>query len=321
MIDSRGIEFERLDLATGRTTPFPRPDAEFLALGRWGPRGEAYVLGFIPTGPSLDPFGSRATRGRVFRLEAGEEAAEPLGSRRAVSEFVGLAGDVVVASSCGREPEVLTLDPDGTDWRVLGPGCGRALAPDESAVVALDRSRTTLTRLPLRPDAAVDTRPIELDEAALARVGVRRPRIFEVEWGEPGLALLVGARDEQTRRWALVVLPESGDPRIVPLGQVQAGEMAWQPGGSLLALTDCVECDRFFRGLGRPYGSLRVYDAEADRMEQVASSVGSVDTPLWSPDGRLVMVVARGADLILTDPITGALERRSLEGAPMDWGP
>jgi hypothetical protein len=319
VVVGEGDRLASLDPRTGRLSELPAVPGEFVGQEAvWGPNGEVYTMALDAIGPPRGVFGERDVVGQLIRLAPGGRA-ETLGSRLRSIVFVGVGRGRAVVSSCGRKPHVLTLDLDGpSDWRTAGAGCGQALSPDGSAVAAVDADRLGVSTIPLGPGGP--TQRVELDPDAFARLGVTAPRVFEVQWGEPGLALMVGTREEAGRRWALLLALDSGERRILPLGSVDPTGMAWQASGRMLALTECVNCRTFFASVHQPFGALRVYDASTARLNQVASSLGPIATPMWSPDGSVLATqVEEENALLLVDPVTGAIARTPLDGGPLDW--
>src|SRR5439155_1118677 len=158
------------------------------------------------------------------------------------------------------------------------------------------------------------------DVRELGAIGIHDPRAASLAWGGPGLAVFVtDGRDNAHGLTALVVVDPHGRSTTVGLGGSFANQLAWQPGGSLLAFTDfTVPANRFFET--QPSGGeLRVYDVRSGQLRQLAASPGDFTGLVWSPDGRTVVSGWNQDKIMFVDVRTGAMSTRTVPALPLAW--
>jgi len=330
-----GREFPSLALLPLGTLGAPQPvDLTGSLLGRFDFPGGAQLLAdgtaylLVTKVDGSLGFRTRELGSQIFELSRGHEPRKvgpPLGP--VSPSLVGVAGGRVVISTCGgrhRPPSVMTLDlgtgdADGT-WQPVVRACLAALSPNgtDVAFVRPGERGPSIWRVPLDRS----TPPVMLAGpdvlAPLQRSGVGRPDVFSLAWGEGGVAAAVADRREDVERSGLVVLPDGSRPRVVSLGSGRLVEMAWQPGGDLLALTECSRCAAFFRRV--PQGELLMFDASSGRLREVAASRDTFRGLAWSPDGSLLATEPSQGDLTFLDVTGREVGSLATDGAPLDWG-
>ncbi len=265
---------------------------------------------------------------QLFELRQGQQPRKlgpPLGP--GLATLVGVAGGRAVVSSCGDRDQpssVLALDLATGDaagtWRPVVRACQATLSPDATdvAFVRDTPQGPSIWRVSLdRPSPPVRLAGPDVIQP-LERSGIGRPDVFDLAWGEGGVAAAVADRREDVSRSGLVVLPDGGPPRVIPLGSGSPQDLAWQPGGTLLAVTECSRCAQFFRGV--PQGELFVFDAAGGRLGEIAASREFFQGLAWSPDGSLLATEPSRGDLALLDTSGREVLRLATDGAPLDWG-
>jgi hypothetical protein len=130
---------------------------------------------------------------------------------------------------------------------------------------------------------------------------------------------LAGREVEGSDRSALVFLPDDGEPRVHALGSAYTFAMTWQPGGSMLAFQQCLDCIRRF--LNDPRGEVRVYDAASDSFLVVASSGQEFGPLAWSPDGSTLLSSVGEGDVLVLDASGAVLGPLELTVEPLAWAP
>ena len=269
-------------------------------------------------------------RSKLFRVE-GDQAA-PLGPPYPGGTLVGVAGENVVATRCfPGERGVAVLELSGVGrWRGLGPLCGQSVSPDgaEVAVTRPIRFQRNIfgggqflfgTKMwAIRVDGS-GSRRLLVDLTAipaLPRSMIADPRLLKAAWGRPGIAVAVS--NGESGPWALVFVPTSGAPRVIPLGQAQPSDMAWQPGGDLLAFSDCYQCTTFGRNPAHT-ADIRIFDPRTGVLRTVASASNFVSGLVWSPHGDVVVTGTSDSDLMFADAEGRSLVRRPVDALPEDW--
>jgi hypothetical protein len=193
-------------------------------------------------------------------------------------------------------------------------------------VVFTNRERQALELVPVEGGKA---RPL-LDLrhfADVSQASIDNPRIEGVSWGPPGLAVAVSNGTDDQYPYALIVLPTSGsvvsanNPRVIPLGKGLPDGLAWQPGGRVLAFTDCAACPGpFFRStFQHPTADLRLYDVRTGRLRDIAASHDGFQGLVWSPDGDILASHWARGEVLFVEASTGRLEREPVDGVPLDW--
>jgi hypothetical protein len=267
---------------------------------------------------------------KVYRIQ--DDQAVQVGPRYPGGILVGVAGDHVVASRCfpgSGGSGVLDL-ADPTRWQPLGPVCAQAVSPDGSQVAVTSPVKqhrglfgggafTYGTKVWAATVDGGGPRRLMADLAGipdLHRSMVADPQVLRVAWGDPGLAVAVG--NGQSGPWALVVVPASGPPRVVPLGQSQPFDLAWQPNGDLLAFTDCYQCTTFGRNPAHT-ADVRILDPATGALRQVAAASNFLTGLVWSPTGSVVATETSDHDMLFADAAGSTVVRRALDAQPEAW--
>ncbi len=316
------------DPASRRLTPIraiPSTSFDFIAGAVWTGSGTGYFMGQAGRASGLYHVeGSRATR---------------VGPKN-FGSLVGVADGTVVASQCfPPRPSLAVLDlADPTKWRSLGKVCGSALSPDGSLVaVTVPKVQgqsifggnefslgTRVWAQALRAGAPRRLLLAVTAVPALRRVMVADPQVVGLAWGRPGLAVAVA--NGQSGPWAIVLVPmpasgsdaPSGPPRVVPLGQAQPFDLAWQPNGELLAFTGCYQCTTFGRTPAH-VSDIRLYDTKTGSLRQIAGSNNFLTGLVWSPGGDILVTETPDSDLLFVDAGGRVQVRRSINAVPEAW--
>jgi hypothetical protein len=314
-------------VVSGDLESFEDREIEFVQTGLWGPDGNAYLMADVnPSAEDLEfateLFGGTPRQlARLFRIEPGK-GMSPLGAALPFADLVGFAGDLLVAATCTGHTSVTWVldrtDPDA--WRRVADGCPAAVSPDGDRIAYAERYGHEIWTVDIlgrtRPEKIADLSTLE----GLAGAGLPKPRIWSLAWGDPGLAVIAGDDLIQPERHALVFLPASGGPPdVIPLGDALPAGEAWQPGGSLLAFHDCIDCFGF--NSRDQQGEIRVYDAHSGELRQVAVTTEYFVGLAWSPSGDALVSRWRSGELLFVAPDGRELERRQALVLPMDWGP
>jgi hypothetical protein len=280
--------------------------------------------------PSPSPSAVVMVQSKLYLLQGGR--AVQVGPRYRGGILVAVAGRHVVASRCfpgSGGSGVLDLDHP-TGWRHLGPVCAQAVSPDgaEVAVTAPIPQQGGLfgggeftygTKVWAMPvDGAGPRRPL-VDVSAVPgihRSMVADPQVLRTAWGDPGVAVAVG--NGQSGPWALVVVPTSGSPLVVPLGQAEPFDLAWQPNGDLLAFTDCYQCTTFGRNPAHT-ADVRILDPATGALREVATASNFLSGLVWSPSGTVVATQTSDHDVLFADVAGQTVVRRSFDALPEDW--
>ena len=208
----------------------------------------------VPAGDGAIVLAYFEDRGRLYRLRPGEDPRPILPEIRDPVALAATESGVVVGD-CARKVLVLA-DLDGVGRREVGGGCVGAVSPDGTLAAYAAGGR--VWRAPVDGSSP----PVELfsltDVPGLDRAVPRRGRdVFEMTWGEPGLALTVGTGETA----AVVVATVTGRLSMIPtLGATFVTFLRWQPGGRLLALAT---------GQTGGEGFLRAYDPDEDRLRTI----------------------------------------------------
>jgi hypothetical protein len=299
-------------------------DVDFVGGAVWGEDGTGYVIGGLQV-ENGDGFRVR-TRSQLFAVSPDGEA-RPIGpSDLSFAYPVAVEGDLQIATSCTGRPGTWALDLSTPEaWlSVAEGGCPAAVSPDGRWIAYPVSSPTgqSVWRVPI--DGSTEPE-VSLDLAALAElevVGIPRPKVFQMAWGEPGLAVGVADDFGHPEQAALVIAAPPGTVRVVSLGSAVPGEMAWEPGGQLLAFTDCVDCvgnPRF--GQEQFHGEIRTYDARSGRFTQIAVSAEGFSGLVWSPNGETLASRWRAGELLFVDILGREVAREEAVVLPLDWGP
>lgn len=304
---------------TGTLTQFRLPQMKPLADGS--------LLGVL--GAWWDPASDAAyallqmgARSQLYRLAL--DAAP-----RAVGPPVGFLGLPVMAggsalvqqSTCntGAEPVVVLDLGRPSRWRQIAKGCPATLSPDGRwAAYAPDgtsiwRASTNGSRPPAR---VVELAAI----GGLRAAGLTHPRIEPISgisWGGAGMAFVVASG----RRYAVVVRTAAGANRVLPLAAAEAGiDLAWQPGGGLLAISD-------FDVTGDQAAQvLRFYNPSSGSLARVgAAPPHGFEGLVWAPDGHALVVrhsssfTPEVTELELISAKGQELHHADVKAYPYDW--
>jgi len=311
-----------VDLATGEVTDVEGEDIgddTFIGGAAWGSDGNAYMT-VDRLVRQTDLFGGGDYATQVLQV-APDGTATPIGPE--IPDGGGMLGEhdgVVFALTCGEDPGVLALDTRAPDeWRHVADGCPAALSPDGTEVATVvrddDGSRVVITSL----DDGATRDAVRLDDLSELRTqaGLGQAPVEVVSWGAQGISLVVGQEAEGSDRYALIFLPEGGEPVVHALGSAVTYTAAWQPGGALLALQQCRGCTRAFNR--DPRGEVRAYDAAADAFIQIASSDNEFGPVTWSPDGSRLLATLGQGDVLVMDASGTPLGRLELPVEPLAW--
>ena len=224
-------------------------------------------------------------RSTVYRLSADADPRPLLPFRGFVGRggfgeltSIAVVGDRVVVGDC--EAGVLlmrTIDGRGPARRV-GEGCVGTLSPD-GAHAAYFRDGA-IWRVPVDGSSPpVELFRLDAVPGLRALVRLRDRAVFEMTWGEPGLALTIG--DGETA--AVVVAPTRGRLRAIsPLGALFVSFLRWQPGGRLLGVGT---------GQSGTEGFIRLYDPDRDELRTIGLHPRGYLSAAWAPDGQHVLAV------------------------------
>jgi hypothetical protein len=311
-----------VDLDTGEVTDVEGEDIgndTFLGAAAWGSDGNAYMA-VDRLVRRTDQFGGGDYATQLLRV-APDGTATPIGPE--IPDTGGMIGErdgVVYALTCGRDPGVVALDVRAPDeWRTVAEGCPAALSPDGAEVVTVVRddrgSRVVITSL----DDGSTRDAVRLEDFPELRTqaGLDRAPVELLSWGDEGIAVVVGQEAEGSDRYALVFLSDGGEPVVHALGSAVTYGAAWQPGGPLLALQQCLQCTRAFRR--DPSGEVRAYDAAADTFIQLGSSDTEFGPVTWSPDGSRLLATLGQGDVLVLDAAGNPLGRLELPIEPLAW--
>jgi hypothetical protein len=293
--------------------------------------GFDFIAGMFISGSGSGPSSAVVmVQSKLYRIQ-GDQASQ-VGPRYPGGILVGVAGQHIVASRCfpgSGSSGVMDLAAP-TRWQALGPVCAQAVSSDGTEVAVTSRIAqqrgifgggefTYGTRVWATSVDGSGSRRLLVDVAdlpALQRAMVTDPQILRVAWGKPGLAVAVG--NGQSQPWALVVVPPSGPTRVVPLGQAEPSDLAWQPNGDLLAFTDCYQCTTFFRNPAHT-ADVRILDPATGALRQVAASSNFISGLVWSPDGTVVATSTSDHDLLFAAASGRTVVHRSVDAMPEDW--
>ena len=334
-----GTRLSSLAARSGAVHPLPgMGGVTGLSGAEWTAGGAAFALLQRPRGESglyrVDPDGGATRVGPAVPgpfLFFG-----PLGVQRFGTSLLGVRRGFAIVSTCfgqgafgplERRSGVSVLElAHPTEWRRIARGCGEALSPDGRTVVSTDRERKALELVSVEGGKA---RPL-LDLRhfpGVSRASVADPRVEGASWGPPGLAVAVANGTDHQYPYGLLVLPTSGsdpdpsDLQVIPLGKGFPDGLAWQPGGRVLAFTDCSECPGpFFRStFQHPSADLRLYDLGTGRLRDVAASHDGFQGLVWSPRGDVLASHWASGEMLFVEAATGRLEREPVDGVPLDW--
>jgi hypothetical protein len=240
----------------------------------------------VPAGDGAIALAYVEDRGRLYRLRPGEDPRRILPE---VREPVALAATEsgVVVGDCARKVLVLA-DLDGGGRREVGGGCLGAVSPD--GTLAAYAAGGGVWRVPVDGSSA----PVRLfalsDVPGLDdEVSARDRRVFEIVWGEPGLAISVGTTIGSIAgptgdTGAVVVASVTGNLRVIStLGSTFVTFLRWQPDGRLLAVAT---------GQTGGEGFLRVYDPDEDRLRTIGLHPRGFVSAAWAPDGESILAVS-----------------------------
>jgi hypothetical protein len=283
-----------LDLATGATTDLriPRLGAfVFSAGGFLAKDGSAYV----------------ALGRQLWRLSA-TAAPVRVGPGLPGGSLFGRRGDVLFMDNCGTA-SILDLRAPHAWSTVARDECNATLSPDGRTIAFTPNGRRgVVVAQPVDGSAPPRTIVDLTGNQALATLGLGRRNIFGLQWGKPGLAMMVGSGSFGPSTGAAVVFRSNiGRVQVVPIGSSQPGFLQWQPGGNLLAFSDCVQCFAFNRG--NQYSDIRVLDGRSGHLAQIASGQNDAFfSTVWSPDGRY-LATRRGSGQLAVYDARGDLIR------------
>jgi hypothetical protein len=143
------------------------------------------------------------------------------------------------------------------------------------------------------------------------------------DWAPNGRALVFASSDENDDRYALVLDPLHGKPRVLvrsgPAGNLDTAGIdspSWSPDGRWIAYVNGE--DAVLKN------GLWIVRPDSKRRHRLAG--GSVGSPGWSPDGRLIAFVTYDEDgypveLRIVDPAGGRRPSFATDSGVYDWSP
>jgi hypothetical protein len=322
VLDEAGAapSYSVLDARTGETqelrTPALQP-FEFYGGAYLGPKGTAYLM--KPSYP----------RSQLFQVAPGNR---PRAIGPATAGYLAdRAGDVFLATSCDGAPGPISVMRLGSApaWTTVAQGCTAALSPDgrQVAFTPAYRRSTSIWVVPADGSAAprqlVDLAAERSVSRALVATGLPRFTVSSIRWGKPGIAVLVekGHSEQVNIRSALIFRSIEGELRTIPIGESPLGFLSWQPGGSLLGFSDCLQCTGF--GTARsPQAELRLFDAATGSLRQISTAPqDGLFSTAWSPDGRFIATRRVTGQVAFLDPQGRMVHSVPKDLLPQDWGP
>jgi hypothetical protein len=242
---------------------------------------------------------------QVFSLPSGSGEVTPVGPPLDVAgeeePAIGVTEAGAVVATCDRV-EVLPL-PSADRWISLGRGCWAALAPGGDRIAISPDGRQVEERSLSGADATVLFRVDQLRKT----MGTEEvPELIGTPtWGPPGIAFLVRAGNQLA---AFVHEQESGE--IVEIlqeeyaNEFRVPELAWQPRGSLLAMTDDVSSNR---------GVVRIFDPDSGELRAISLDPVGYAGMQWAPDGSSLAVLTGTRVLLVLDMNGAWLLRRETD--------
>jgi hypothetical protein len=246
---------------------------------------------------------SRALQAYSLPVGSGgiERVGPPLDVRADQLPSVQITEAGALVATCD-DVRVLPL-PAADAWRSVGPGCWAGLDPDGTGV-ALSPDGRHVVRRPL--DGGGEQPLFELSELSRSLATDARPRLVGAPaWGPQGLAFFVRAGDQ------LGVFVRDPSGRIVEVLQevytnvYRVPRLAWQPGGTVLAISDDV---------GPHQAVLRAFDSATGELRALSMFPVGYAGMEWSPDGGSLAVLTGTGALLVVD-----LEGNWLLRRETDW--
>jgi hypothetical protein len=263
--EGEGVLFQ--ELPAGHAKPIALPAAvEFVPLG-------------ATVGEDVVVLGFGRHSGAMYRVSPGGEVRTLLRHLDEVNSFA-VAGDVVAVGDCSRS-RVLIVDAGGGTVREAGEGCLGTLSPDGTELAwvrggAVYRGPVDGSRPPRRWFAFSDVRGLS------GLVPNRGRRAFDLSWGTPGIAVVVG--NDLDTGLGVIVATERGKLHLIDaIGSGFLSFLRWQPGGRLLGMAN---------GQTGGEGFLRVYDPADGALRTLAMHPRGFASAAWAPDGQTVVAVS-----------------------------
>jgi hypothetical protein len=212
-----------------------------------------------------------------------------------------IQGGYAVTWGCESGGVVSVLDlSNPVSWKTVGRGCGATVAPDGSQLAyTTDRALMVMDLPDGTPREVLRFRDLpELRQARVAPTSLN-----ELLWGEPGIAFQVG----DASRSAVAILRADGTTLVKPQGRARLRQMAWQPGGRLLAFFDYA-----------PHGEVLTLDPDTGEQRQIAA-VGDFGELAWAPDGE-ALATSRSQNIVaVVDPEGRQIDALPASGVPLLW--
>jgi hypothetical protein len=215
----------------------------------------------------------------LYRVDASGEVV-PLIRRVPDPGTLTLRAGLVAVGDCSR-PALLLVPVEGGEPRPVGEGCHGTLSPDGTQVAWMRQG--VVWRGPVDGSDAPTRWFAVADAPGLARLLPPGPRdAFEMAWGEPGIAVVVGTDDDT----AVVVAPRDGPLRVIDtLDASFMSFLQWQPGGRLLGMAN---------GQTGGEGYLRLFDPADGSIRTVGLHPRGFIAASWSPPGDALVAMAGG---------------------------
>ncbi|HEY1331783.1 MAG TPA: hypothetical protein VGH10_09950 [Actinomycetota bacterium] len=265
-----------LTLPSGRVRSASLPPNAIPVAAAWASPGSV-ALALLPTGSDA------RSPDRLYRVNAGG-TTQPVGRTLLGVRQASAGGGLITAATC--RDVLVTAVADPGRWRSLGAGCLAAPAPDGTSVTFSDGS--TVWTAPADGSGPVRRLwAIEPSTPGLGELG-RHGTIGALAPGPQGLAIRVDGTGPSSGAFAIVVLRPDGSVQPITAGSLggqSPPELAWQPGGRLLA---------FNAPLLDGGGTVQVADATTGARRIVAIDPQGFSGLLWSPSGAAL--VASGSD-------------------------
>ena len=242
---------------------------------------------------------------QTYSLPAGGDQVQPQGPALEVhsdqdpSVQISEAGAVV--ATCD-DAEVLPL-PAADRWRSFGPSCWAALDPTGSRVaVVAPGGHVLLHKL---DGNATSSLLFDLSDLEAPLGTHATPKMVGTpSWGPQGLAFFVKAGDQL----GVFVRTDAGDTVEVLQERYtnvyRVPRLAWQPGGSILAISDDV---------GPNPAVLRVFDMSSGDLRALSLFPVGYAGIQWAPDGSSLAVLTGTGTLLVVNMDGDWLLRRETD--------